>query len=131
MANVLRRISGTRALLVTDRYMVDSGTVERVTKPLDAADISHDIFCDTVPDPTTDVVDAGVARLKGGDYDCLVALGGGSPIDTAKAMAVLAANGGRPGHAARCSAAGVALCSALRRRERPALHLADGPCRPG
>ncbi|MCC7274616.1 MAG: iron-containing alcohol dehydrogenase [Alphaproteobacteria bacterium] len=95
VASVLRRISGTRALLVTDRYMVDSGTIERVTKPLDAGAISYDIFADTVPDPTTDVVDAGVARLKSGDYDCLVALGGGSPIDTAKAMAVLAANGGQ------------------------------------
>ncbi|MGE0717396.1 MAG: iron-containing alcohol dehydrogenase [Alphaproteobacteria bacterium] len=95
VAAVVRRIGGTRVLLVTDRYMVDSGTVARVTEPLDAAAIVYDIFADTVPDPTTEVIDAGVARLKAGDYDCLVALGGGSPIDTAKGMAVLAANGGR------------------------------------
>jgi alcohol dehydrogenase class IV len=41
------------------------------------------------------VVDAGVAVLQAGSFDCLIALGGGSPIDTAKAMAVLAANGGQ------------------------------------
>jgi alcohol dehydrogenase class IV len=48
-----------------------------------------------VPDPTDTVVEAGVEALKAGPYDCLVALGGGSPIDTAKAISVVAANGGK------------------------------------
>src|SRR5581483_5952158 len=46
------------------------------------------------PDPTSDVVEAGAARLATGGFDCLLALGGGSPMDTAKAMSVLAAGGG-------------------------------------
>jgi alcohol dehydrogenase class IV len=53
------------------------------------------VFSDTIEDPTTTVIELGVARVAAGGYDCLVALGGGSPIDTAKAIAVLAANGGR------------------------------------
>jgi alcohol dehydrogenase class IV len=57
--------------------------------------IAYDVFSDTVEDPTTDVIEAGVAKLKDGGYDSLVAFGGGSPIDTAKAMSVLAANGGQ------------------------------------
>ena len=49
------------------------------------------MFFDTVPDPTDTVVEAGVAVLRAGDHDCLVGFGGGSPMDTAKAMALLAA----------------------------------------
>ena len=95
IASVPRRIGGQRPLIVTDRYMVSSGTIDRVIKPLADAGISFDVFADTVPDPTTTVVEAGAAVLAAGGYDSIVALGGGSPIDTAKAMAVLAANGGR------------------------------------
>jgi alcohol dehydrogenase len=57
----------------------------------DASSSSHtrmEIFHETVADPTSDVVDAGKARIRDCQPDCLVALGGGSPIDTAKAMAV-------------------------------------------
>ena len=46
-------------------------------------------------DPTTAVVETGVARLAAGDFDSLVAIGGGSSIDTAKGMSVLFANGGQ------------------------------------
>ena len=94
IASVLNRIGGQRPLIVTDAYMVSSGTIDRVTSPLKAAGIAFDIFADTVPDPTTTVVEAGTAVLRAGGYDSIIALGGGSPIDTAKAMAVLAANGG-------------------------------------
>jgi alcohol dehydrogenase class IV len=52
------------------------------------------VFSDTVADPTTAVVEAGARRLAEDGYDSLVAIGGGSSIDTAKAMSVLAANGG-------------------------------------
>jgi alcohol dehydrogenase class IV len=53
------------------------------------------VFSDTVPDPTTDAIAAGIRVLGAGDFDCLVAVGGGSSIDTAKGMSVLHANGGR------------------------------------
>jgi alcohol dehydrogenase class IV len=52
------------------------------------------VFSDTIPEPTDAVVEAGVRRLRDGMFDCLIGFGGGSPIDTAKAMAILAAGTG-------------------------------------
>jgi alcohol dehydrogenase class IV len=52
------------------------------------------VFSDTVSDPTTEVIETGVAILRDGNFDSLVAIGGGSSIDTAKGMSVLFANGG-------------------------------------
>ncbi len=94
LAEVLAKLSLRRPLLVTDPFMVRSGLIERATAPLDAAGIAYSLFSDTVPEPTDTVVEAGVAMLAAGDYDCLVAFGGGSPIDTAKAMAILRRAGG-------------------------------------
>jgi alcohol dehydrogenase class IV len=93
--DLLKRIGASRVLVVTDAFLAGNGTVARLAAVLDAAGIGHAVFAETVPDPTTDVVAAGVRRLADGGFDGLVALGGGSPIDTAKAMAVLHANGGR------------------------------------
>jgi alcohol dehydrogenase class IV len=94
VTTALARLGASRPLIVTDAFMVSSGMLAKVTDRLDAAGIAWQVFADTVPDPTSAVVDTGVAVLKAGSFDCLIALGGGSPIDTAKAMAVLAANGG-------------------------------------
>src|SRR5215467_13324085 len=95
IAGVLARLGLKSPLVVTDGFMVSSGTLAKVTDRLDRAGLAWQVFSDTVPDPTDTVVEAGVRVLKAGAYDCLVALGGGSPIDTAKAISVLAANGGK------------------------------------
>ena len=84
-----------RPLVVTDPFMVSSGHVRHCLDPLAAAGIAGRVFSDTVPDPTDTVIEAGVAELNKGDFDCLIGFGGGSPIDTAKAMAILAAGGGK------------------------------------
>ena len=95
VAEVLKQFGLSRPLLVTDPWMVSSGTVNRALDPLKAAGITVAIFSDTVPDPTDTVIAAGVEVFKAGDYDCLIGFGGGSPMDTAKAMAILAAGGGK------------------------------------
>ena len=92
---VLARLGLMRPLVVTDPYIATCGILDRATALLDGAGISYAVFSETVPDPTTEVIDVGVARLKEGDFDSLVAIGGGSSIDTAKGMSVLCANGGR------------------------------------
>lgn len=93
-AEVLAKFGLRRPLVVTDPFMASSGLVERCLAPLAEAGIAADVFSDTVPDPTDTVVQAGVERLAGRGYDCLIGFGGGSPIDTAKAMAILAGGGG-------------------------------------
>src|ERR1051325_4805785 len=78
----------------TDPSIAKSGILDQARMLLDAAKIPWSVFSDTVPDPTTEVIATGVGILKGGDFDSLVAIGGGSSIDTAKGMSVLYANGG-------------------------------------
>src|SRR3954454_13954158 len=95
IAEVLAKFGLSRPLVVTDPFMVSSGHVQQCLDPLSAAGIAVTVFSDTVPDPTDTVIEAGVAQLKRGDFDCLIGFGGGSPIDTAKAMAILAAGGGK------------------------------------
>ncbi len=90
IADVLRKFGLSRPLVVTDPFMVSSGLVQRCLDPLRAAGIDAAVFSDTIPEPTDAVVEAGAKLLRGGLHDCLIGFGGGSPIDTAKAMAILA-----------------------------------------
>jgi alcohol dehydrogenase class IV len=94
-AALLARLGLSRPLIVTDPFMVSSKLIERLTGPLTEAGVKFDIFSDTIPEPTDIIIEAGVARMAGQNYDCLIAFGGGSPIDTAKAMTILAAGGGK------------------------------------
>jgi alcohol dehydrogenase class IV len=95
-AEVLATLGLRRPMVVTDPFMVSSGLVRKLLDPLAAAGVAAPVFGDTVPDPTDTVVEAGVAALRtAGEIDCLIGFGGGSPIDTAKAIAILAAGGGR------------------------------------
>jgi len=90
LPGVLAKLGLSRPLVVTDPYMVSSGLVRRCLEPMEAAGLHPAVFSDTVPEPTDVVIDAGAALLAAGSYDCLVGFGGGSPIDTAKAMTILA-----------------------------------------
>ncbi len=91
IADVLGQLGLSRPLVVTDPFMVSSGMVDRLLAPLRTAGMTVKVFSDTVPDPTDRVVEAGVRILRSGGFDCLVGFGGGSPMDTAKAMTILAA----------------------------------------
>src|SRR5579863_7249106 len=94
LPGLLARLGLARPLVVTDPYIAGCGILDRATALLDTAQIAWSVFSDTVPDPTTEVIETGTERLRAGDYDSLIAIGGGSSIDTAKGMSVLAANGG-------------------------------------
>ncbi|HVB16465.1 MAG TPA: iron-containing alcohol dehydrogenase [Stellaceae bacterium] len=92
---LLSRLGLSRPLVVTDPYIAGCGILDRVTSLLDKAQVPWSVFSDTVADPTSAVIDTGVTMLTAGDFDSLVAVGGGSSIDTAKGMSVMFANGGR------------------------------------
>ena len=95
IAEVLGKFGLSRPLVVSDPFMVSSGHLRHCLDPLAAAGLKVSVFSDTVADPTDTVIEAGVAALQRGAFDCLIGFGGGSPIDTAKAMAILAAGGGK------------------------------------
>ena len=82
---------GTKALIVTDTFMIKFGNVARVTAALDAAGIGYAVFDGVAGEPTDKMVAAGLAAYKENNCDFLIALGGGSPIDTAKAIGVMLA----------------------------------------
>lgn len=91
---VMANLGCNRPLIITDPMMVKLGYVERIQQRLAREGISAEVFDETVPEPTVASIQAGVAKARGGDYDCIIALGGGSPIDSAKAIAILAKHGG-------------------------------------
>lgn len=95
LASVLGELNVTRPFIVTGPHVAKRGYLSRVTRGLDEAGIPYTVFDGTIPDPTVASVNEGVARLKEGEHDGVVALGGGSPLDTAKAIAHLAVFGGR------------------------------------
>ena len=94
LAKTLATLGCSRPLLVTDKMMVELGYVERLRRALNEADIDLTVFEDTLPEPTAASIQAGVFIVRDGDYDSIVALGGGSPIDSAKAIAILGKHGG-------------------------------------
>ena len=76
-------------LIVTDMQMVKFGYVKKLQEILLKAGIKSSVFDDTIPDPTDSVVLSGIDILKKNKNDAVIGFGGGSPIDTAKAIAVL------------------------------------------
>ncbi|KJM60205.1 L-threonine dehydrogenase [Pluralibacter gergoviae] len=83
-----------RTLIVTDAMLAKLGMAADVQKALQAHDIFSVVFDGTHPNPTTGNVNAGLELLKEHDCDSVISLGGGSPHDCAKGIALLAANGG-------------------------------------
>lgn len=92
---LLLKLGCRRPLIVTDPFMVQCGLAEKLHEQIHKAGLFCAIFSATVPDPTSTVVEHGVQVFLAGGHDSLVSLGGGSPIDTAKAMGMLARNGGK------------------------------------
>ncbi len=90
----VRAVGGSNPLLVTDKMMVRLGYAEQVLSVLREAGIAADVYDDTVPEPTAASIMGGVAMVQNGSYDVVIALGGGSPIDSAKAIAVMGKFGG-------------------------------------
>lgn len=83
-----------RPVIVTDRFLEGTGLAQRVADLLSSQKMTPALFSGTVPDPTTDSLGAGLAVIADHAADAVVGLGGGSPIDSAKALAVLAVRGG-------------------------------------
>jgi alcohol dehydrogenase len=97
LAEAMQAIRGygfRHALIVTDAGLSRSGVAAKVAKLLEEQDIESTLFDGAQPNPTVSNVEAGLAQLSGSHCDCVISLGGGSPHDCAKGIALVATNGG-------------------------------------
>jgi alcohol dehydrogenase class IV len=85
---------GKKAMIVTDKNMIDLGYIKKLTDELSLINIAHFIYSDINSEPNHTMIDKGVELYKNEKCDFLIALGGGSPIDAMKAIAAVHANGG-------------------------------------
>lgn len=81
-----------KALVVTDKDLIKFEVATRVTDLLKEAGLAHEIYDEIVPNPTIADVKNGVAACKKAEADYIIAIGGGSPIDTAKAIGIIVKN---------------------------------------
>ncbi|MEQ9901843.1 lactaldehyde reductase [Pectobacterium punjabense] len=88
----VRRRGFRKALLVTDKDLVKFGVAAKVTAKLNAAGLPYDIYDEVIPNPTIRVVKSGIERFKSSQADYLIAIGGGSPQDTCKAIGIIINN---------------------------------------
>ncbi|MCD5364391.1 MULTISPECIES: L-threonine dehydrogenase [Chromobacterium] len=91
----MRAYGYRKVLMVTDTGLVKTGLAGRVTELLGGVGIATVLFDGVHPNPTTANVGAGLALLREHGCDAVVSLGGGSPHDCAKGIALVAANGGK------------------------------------
>ena len=81
-----------KAFVCTDPDLLKFGVVAKVTDLLDAAGFAYTVFSDVKANPTIENVQNGVAAFKAAEADCILAIGGGSAIDTAKANGIIINN---------------------------------------
>ena len=81
-----------KALVVTDKDLIRFNVATKVLAILDGAGLPYSIFDDVVPNPTIEVVQQGVETFKQSGADYLIAIGGGSPQDTCKAIGIIINN---------------------------------------
>ena len=83
-----------RPIVVTDPYLRDAGALDRIMLLLRNSGLEATAFAETVPDPTTESLTPALDLIAAHRADSIIGLGGGSPMDTAKALATLAIQGG-------------------------------------
>ncbi len=81
-----------KALVCTDESLLKFGVAQKVTGLLDKAGFAYEIYSDIKPNPTIENVQNGVSAFKKAEADCIVAIGGGSAMDTAKAIGIIVEN---------------------------------------
>jgi lactaldehyde reductase len=88
----LARRGFTKAFVVSDGVLVETGVTGRVTALLDGAGVPYEVYSDVLPNPPIENVQRGVAAFRASGADVLIAVGGGSPQDTCKAIGIIVAN---------------------------------------
>jgi lactaldehyde reductase len=92
LPEVIARMNLHKALVCSDKGLIKVGTTKMVTDVLDAAGFPYDIYSEIKPNPTVTNVKQGVEAFKASGADCIIAIGGGSSMDTAKGIGIVANN---------------------------------------
>ena len=92
LPEVLKRMNLKKALVVTDKGLIKVGTTKLVTDILDEAGFPYEVYSEVKPNPTVTNVQQGVEAFKNSNADCIVAIGGGSAMDTAKGIGIVSNN---------------------------------------
>ncbi len=92
LPEAVKQLGKNKALVVTDPGLIKFGVAKKVTDVLDEAGIKYEIFSDVKPNPTVSNVKNGIEAFKAADADFIVAIGGGSSIDTAKGIGIVINN---------------------------------------
>lgn len=95
LSKELSFLGAKKPMIVTDKGIVDSGLLKNITVLLDEADIHYDLFNGVEPNPRDENVHRGAEMARNLQNDCLIAIGGGSSIDCAKGISIIATHGGR------------------------------------
>ncbi len=90
----IKRVKGSKVLVVTDPGIQSAGVLDQVTGVLDRAKVDYKVFAEVEPDPKIEVALAGAAAAKAFGPDVIVGLGGGSSLDISKVTSVLLTNEG-------------------------------------
>ncbi|MDQ0218714.1 iron-containing alcohol dehydrogenase [Peribacillus cavernae] len=93
----LLQLGVNKVFLVSDRGVETAGLLDNMTESMQEAKIHYDFYLEVEPDPGLETIDKGAEIFKANAYDCIVAVGGGSAIDTAKGIRVVASKGGSIG----------------------------------
>lgn len=94
LGDAAKELGMKRPMVVTDSGIEKIGLLDRALAPLQAANLDYVVFSKVVPNPSIALVDEGAALYQREKCDGIIGLGGGSPMDAAKAIGVLATNGG-------------------------------------
>lgn len=92
LPEVLTRMGVKKALVTSDKGLIKVGTTKMVTDVLDEIGFPYDIYSEIKPNPTVTNVKQGVEAFKASGADCIIAIGGGSSMDTAKGIGIVANN---------------------------------------
>ena len=92
LPGVLKVRAFKKAFICSDKATFDVGVTKKVTDVLDEASFSYEVYTNIVPNPPIENVLSGVEAFKASGADCIVAVGGGSSIDTAKAIGIIITN---------------------------------------
>ena len=92
LSEVLNRMGLKKALVCSDKGLIKVGTTAKVTEVLDGINFPYEIYSEIKPNPTVTNVKQGVEAFKNSGADCIIAIGGGSSMDTAKGIGIVSNN---------------------------------------